>query len=71
MENGLTKKQIERQDFVDNSIFELLCTLNPTNNSLQWDIEIIAEIRENIRLYFEKNINGFSEQKYYSSIIGE
>ena len=62
----LTKKQIEQQDFIDNSIFDLLHKLNPTNNKLEWDIEIISEIREMIRLYFEKSFNDFSEQTYYS-----
>jgi len=39
----LTQKQIERQDFVDNSIFALLQTLNTTDKLIDWDIEIIAE----------------------------
>ncbi|MDR2793264.1 MAG: hypothetical protein LBB61_06310 [Treponema sp.] len=61
----LTKRQIERQDAVDNSIFELLRLLNPTNEELQWDIEAISNVRELIRLYFERTLNGFSEQDYY------
>jgi hypothetical protein len=61
----LTKKQIERQDFVDNSIFELLNNLNTTIQKLEWNIEIISEVREVVRLYFEKTFDGFSEQDYY------
>lgn len=61
----LTKKQIARQDFVDNSIFELLQKLNPTDNTIEWDIEIISEVRERIRNYFENNIDKFCEQNYY------
>lgn len=57
--------EIKRQDFVDNSIFELLQRLNPRKNELHWDIEIISEIREIIRLYFTKSLGDFSEQKYY------
>ena len=48
----LTAKQIERQDFVDNEIQALLNSVNPTNNKLQWDIEVIAEIRDVISAYF-------------------
>jgi hypothetical protein len=66
----LTKRQIERQDFVDNSIFELLEKLNPdtSNNKLCWNIDIISKIREIVRLYFENNCNDFSEQDYYPFI---
>jgi len=45
----LTRKQIERQDFVDNSIFALLQTLNTTDKHIEWDIEIIGSIREVIQ----------------------
>jgi hypothetical protein len=64
----LTKTQIARQDFVDNSIFALLQRLNPTNNTIEWDIEIISEIREKIRNAFEKSMDDFSEQNYYPFI---
>lgn len=42
----LTNKQIERQDLVDNEIFQLLNNLNPTSEKLDWNIEFISEIRE-------------------------
>ncbi|HEY4487631.1 MAG TPA: hypothetical protein VI483_02595 [Candidatus Paceibacterota bacterium] len=45
----LTKKQIERQDFVDNSIFELINDLLPSDKKIDWDIELIANVRETIR----------------------
>jgi hypothetical protein len=61
----LTKKQIDRQDFVDNSIFELLQKLNPTDNIVEWNIEIISEIRDIIRQYLKNKSDDFSEQNYY------
>jgi hypothetical protein len=64
----LSKKQIERQDFVDNSIFELLQSLNPTVKQLDWDIDIIGEIRDVIRSYFIENIDYFDEQTFYPFI---
>ena len=47
----LTKKQIERQDFVDNSIFELINDLLPSDKKIDWDIELIANVRETILIY--------------------
>jgi len=42
----LTKKEIERQDFVDNKIFELINELIPNEQKLDWDIEMIGEVRD-------------------------
>jgi DNA polymerase sigma len=64
----LSRKQITRQDFVDNSIFELLQDLNPTNNELEWNIEIIGQIRDIIRSYFTDNVQNFIEQDFYPYI---
>ena len=61
----LNRKQIERQDFVDNSIFELLNNVNPTLKNLEWNIEIISEVREVIRIYFENILYDFPEQDFY------
>jgi len=63
----LTKKQIERQDFVDNSILELLQILNPTNKNFDWDIEMIADIRNKIQYYITVKTN-CSEQDFYPYI---
>ena len=63
----LNKKQIERQDFVDNSIFELLQSLNPTDKNFDWDIEMIANIRDEIQYYIIEKVN-CSEQEFYPYI---
>jgi hypothetical protein len=64
---NLNKKQIERQDFVDNSIYELLQSLNPTDKFIDWDIEMIAEIRDRIQYYITIKTN-CSEQDFYPYI---
>ena len=64
---GLTKKQIERQDFVDNAIFDLLEKLNPTKKRLDWDILMISAIRDMIGDYFD-DIGVCKEQNFYPSI---
>ena len=48
----LTKAQIDRQDFVDNTIFSLLQDLNPSNEEINWDIEFIGELRDLIKNRF-------------------
>jgi len=63
----LTKKQIERQDFVDNSIFELLQTLNPTTKYFDWDIKMIVNIRDVVQSYIINKTN-CSEQDFYPYI---
>jgi len=63
----LTKKQIERQDFVDNSIFALLQIVNTTDKGIDWDIEIIGSIREVIQDNIIHKI-GCSEQEFYPYI---
>ena len=63
----LKKQHIERQDFVDNSIFELLKSLNPTENFFDWDIEMISNIRSTIQSWVVEKIN-CSEQEFYPYI---
>jgi hypothetical protein len=63
----LTDKQIERQDLVDNAIFDLLKTLNPTKKRLKWDIEVIGSVRDIISDYFETS-GICKEQKFYPYI---
>jgi hypothetical protein len=55
-EKTMTEKQkIEKQDFVDNAIFELAKTLNPSNKEIEWDIEWISQIRDVlVSLYVDK-----------------
>ena len=63
----LTKQQIERQDFVDNSIFELINELIPSDKEMDWDIEAIGEIRDSIQSQLVSR--GFcSEQEFYPYI---
>ncbi len=45
----LTTQQIERQDFVDNAISNLINELIPSDNEMDWDIEAIGEIRDAIQ----------------------
>ena len=61
----LTDKQLERQDFVDNLIFQLFNDLNPSSKELEWDIEMIGEVRDSIRVWFVDNLDITVEMKFY------
>lgn len=61
----LTNKQIERQDFVDTAIFELLQTLNPTPHQIEWNIEMIAKIRDEIECYFVSELKICDSSSFY------
>lgn len=63
----LTQKQLERQDFVDNAIFELIQTLNPTDEEIEWDIDFIGEIRDVIQSQFV-DLGICEEQLFYPNI---
>jgi hypothetical protein len=52
----LTKDQIKRQDFVDNQIHDLVKRLNPSTREIEWNIEMIGDIRDTIQHCFSINI---------------
>jgi hypothetical protein len=63
----LNIKQTERQDFVDNSIFDLLKNLTLPDKDFDWDIEMIADIRDTIQYHIIKKTK-CSEQDFYPYI---
>ncbi len=61
----LTDKQIQRQDFVDNAIFNLIQELNPTDKEIRWDIEMIGEVRDVTRKWLVERLKITDEQNFY------
>jgi len=61
----LTDKQIERQDFVDNAIFNLIQSLNTTDKAINWDIEMIGEVRDVTREWMVERLKITDEQNFY------
>jgi hypothetical protein len=45
----LSDSQIKRQDNVDNAIYDLLNEVNPSQQKIEWNIEMIGEIRDLIQ----------------------
>lgn len=61
----LTKQQIERQDFVDNQIFELIRKLLPSSKKIDWDVEAIGAVRDAIREQIVNKQKLMSETQFY------
>ena len=64
----LTERQMEQQDAVDNEIHNLLCHL--AGKELEWDIEVIGEVRDRIAELFEA-AGIMTEMEFYPYIEGE
>jgi len=64
----LTKKEIERQDFVDNLIFHLINEINPKPVEIDWNIEMISEIRDSISIWIVDYLELCSEYEFYPFI---
>jgi hypothetical protein len=64
----LNEQQLNRQDFVDNAISELLLKLNPSHQKIEWDIEVIGEVRDIIRAYLVKHLEITDEMTFYPYI---
>jgi hypothetical protein len=64
----LTAEQIKRQDFVDNRIFEIIQVLNPSSTEIDWDIEMIANVREFVQHILSGKVS-FIEEEFYPFII--
>jgi len=57
----------DRQDFVDNAIFDLIKLLNPTKNEVKWDISVISEIRIAVETHFTDNLKFCDSEEFYPS----
>lgn len=60
----LTKHQIERQDFVDSKIFELIQRVMPSIK-IKWDIEMIGNVRDSIQIELIDERKFMREVKFY------
>jgi hypothetical protein len=63
--NALTKAQIERQDFVDNAIYSLLHYVNSSEARVEWNIEMIGDIRDRIHYWLVDYYKLTDEMTFY------
>ena len=62
---NFTEDQINRQDFVDNQIYDLVKRLIPSTKEIEWNIEIIADIRDTIQHWLVDKYKVVDELKFY------
>jgi hypothetical protein len=61
----LTESQIKRQDFVDNEIYDLMKRLTPSTGEIDWDIEMIADVRDTIQHWLVDRYKIVEELEFY------
>ena len=61
----LRDSQLERQDFVDNAIYGLLRNVNPSEQDVAWNIEIIGDIRDRICYWLVERLEVTDERTFY------
>ncbi len=62
---NLSEDQIKRQDFVDNEIYNLINRLNPSKREIEWNIEMIADIRDTIQHWLVDRYKIIDELEFY------
>jgi len=58
-------KQLRRQDFVDNEIYDLVKRLIPSTREIDWDIEMIGDIRDTIQHWLIDKYKIADELEFY------
>jgi len=62
---SLSDEQLKRQGFVDNEIFDLLKRLNPSRSEIEWDIQMIGDIRDTIQHWLVDRYKMADELEFY------
>jgi len=60
-----TEDQIKRQDFVDNQIYDLVKQLIPSTREIEWNIEMIGDIRDTIQHWLVDRYRLVDEIEFY------
>jgi len=60
-----SEEQLDRQDFVDNEIYDLVKRLIPSSKGIEWDIEMIGDIRDTISYWLVDKYKIVDEFEFY------
>jgi hypothetical protein len=60
-----TQAETERQDIVDNLIYQLLTDLAPWGIEIDWDMEYIGEVRDVIQEILVDKLGLMTEMQFY------
>jgi len=66
--NELSDDQIDRQDLVDNLIFELIQSIHPSVINISWNIDMIGDIRNCLKEWIVDRYELCDEQSFYPYI---
>ena len=58
-------QKTERMDFVDNAIYKLMVSLNPTTEKVTWDTGTINDVKWAILDYFVVDLEICTQEQFY------
>jgi hypothetical protein len=67
-ERELTPEEIKRQDKVDNMIMELIVRCAPPDAIIDWDIELIGQVRDALWGIIVEQLNLMTSYAFYPYI---
>jgi len=62
---NLSDDQLKRQDFVDNGIYDLVKRLIPSTKEIEWNIEMIGDVRDAIQHWLVDQYKIVDELEFY------
>jgi len=62
---NLSDDQLKRQDFGDNGIYDLVKRLIPSTKEIEWNIEMIGDIRDTIQHWLVDKYTIVDELEFY------
>ena len=62
---NLSDDQLKHQDFVDNGIYDLVKRLILSTKEIEWNIEMIADIRDTIQHWLVDKYKIVDELEFY------
>jgi hypothetical protein len=63
--NRLSSLQTSRQDYVDGTIFKMIQSLNPTPQPIEWDIEMLGDIRDTVEDWVVNKLKMCTAKEFY------
>ncbi len=64
----LTKVQLARQDYVNGLIYETILASHTCADGLDWNIEMIGEVRDTIRIWLVERLGLVDEMRFFPYI---
>jgi hypothetical protein len=66
--DNLSDDQVDRQDAVDNLIFQLIQSIHPSASGIGWNIEMIGDVRDCLKEWIVDRYELCDERSFYPYI---